>query len=462
MSAIGLARSMGALLLLLVALVTVGCGARTGLDVSSAGASPGDAGVDASSSLDAAAPLPCTPDGPPGSVAWQLAIEPGPVGDAGATVFTGPWAADSTGATYYLGTAGRFPSSYSVVAIDACGHLLWRTDGTPYGESSEVRPTLLVDGDAVVVQIAGVDAFDRRSGSHLWNVSLDALAGEKLAFDDQAEIGPSAAAADGSVYVAFETSATTILAAITPAGAPSIVAKTPTQGDLISLILDAAGHLDMLINSSLKGSYVESFTPGGSAVFASSFSCQASFLGPLASGNDFLVMQTGPCVLSFQGAPAFSFSPTPATGDFAAVVIDAQDNLYVSESTSTADSYDASGQRRWTMPLTQSTVGGPLLADDGEMLLLEADLSQRPIARVTVAALATASGTTVWSREVPTAGNLAPLGVAPFLLTGARQLVFGVGGNVVEALVAGASPNPAAAWPTPSGGVDSRNAARGR
>jgi hypothetical protein len=457
---------MGALLLLLVALVTVGCGARTGLDVSSGGSSPGDAGVDASPPLDAtadvAASLPCTPEGPPGTLAWQLAIDAGPVGDAGATVFTGPWAADPTGATYYLGTAGSYPSTYSVVAIDACGHLLWRTDGTPYGESSEVRPTLLVDGDAVVVQIGSVDAFDRGSGSHLWNVSLDALAGEKLAGDDQAEIGPSAAAADGSVYVAFETASTTILAAITPAGAPTIVAKTPNQGDLISLILDAAGHLDMLINSALKGSYVESFTPGGTAVFASSFSCQAGFLGPLASGNDFLVMQTGACVLSLQGGPAFTFSPTPASEDFAAIVLDANDDLYVNESTATADRYDASGQRRWTTPLTHYAVGGPLLADDGQMLLLEADLSQRPIARVTVAALATATGTTVWSREVATAGDVAGLGVAQFLLTDARQIVFGVGGNVVEALVAGASPDPAAAWPTPSGGVDGRNAARGR
>lgn len=438
-----------------------GCGARTGLDVSS----PGDAGVDASPPLDATAdvaPLSCGPEGPPGSIAWKLAIETGPVGDAGATVFTGPWAADPSGATFYLGTAGPAPRSYSVVAVDACGHLLWRTDGTPYGPSNEVRPTLLVDGDAVVVQIGSVDAFDCRSGGHLWNVSLDALAGEKLAFDDQAEIGPSAAAANGSVYVAFETATTTILAAITPAGVPSIVTKTPSQGDLISLILDAAGHLDVLFNSTLKGSYVEAFTTDGASVFASSFSCQAGILGPLASGNDFIVMQTGPCVLSLQGAPVFAFSPAPAPGDFAAIVLDANDSLYVSESTSAVDRYDASGQRRWTMPLAQSGVGGPLLADNGEMLLLEADLSQRPIARVTVGAIATASGTTVWSRDVPTAGNLARLGVAPFLLTDARQIVFGIGGNVVEALVAGASPDPAAAWPTPSGGVDSRNAARGR
>lgn len=199
------------------------------------------------------------------------------------------------------------------------------------------------------------------------------------------------------------------------------MAKTPNQGDLISLILDAAGHLDMLINSSLRGSYVEALTPGGTTVFASSFSCQASFLGPLASGNDFLVMQTGACVLSLQGGPAFTFSPAPAPGDFAAIVLDANDNLYVSESTSTADRYDANGQRRWTTPLAHSAVGGPLLADDGEMLLLEADLSQRPIARVTVAALATASGTTVWSREVATSGDLAGIGVAPFLLTDASR-----------------------------------------
>ena len=457
---------MTARLLLVLALSTLGCGARTGLSVP-AGASPqDDAGVAEPPPVDAGAdvviPMSCTPKGSPGSVAWQLALDQGAMTDAGAIVFTGPWAADATGATYYLGAVGRAPRTYSVVAVDACGRALWRTDGTPSGPVNQARPTILIDGDAVIVQLGSVDAFDRGTGSHLWNVSLDALAGENLAVDDQAEIGPSAAAADGTVYVAFETASTTTIAAITPAGAPSIVSTTRDQGDLISLILDAAAHLDILINSALKGSYVESFTRGGTAAFASSFSCQTGFLGPLASANRFLIMQSGPCVLSLQGTPAFTLSPAPDATDFAAIVVDAQDNLYVSESTAAAASYDASGRRRWSVPLAHFAVGGPVVADSGELVLLEADLSARPITGVTVAALATASGKTVWSRDVPTAGDLAILGSTPFLLTRAQQIVFGVGGNVVEALVAGAGPDVAAAWPTPSGGVDGRNAARGQ
>ncbi len=449
-----------------LALSTVGCGARTGLSLPSGGSPQDDAGVVLPPPVDAGAdvvtPMACTPPGPPGTVAWQLALDPGTASDAGAIAFTGPWAADPAGATYYLGTAGPAPSTYSVVAVDACGHVLWRTDGTPYGPSNQVRPTLLLDGDAVVVQIGSVDAFDRSSGAHLWNVSLDALAGEKLASDDQAEIGPSAAAADGTVYVAFETGSRATIAAITRAGAPSVVTTTPDQGDLISFILDAAGHLDILFNSALKGSYVESFTRTGAAVFASSFSCQAGFLGPLASGERFLLMQTGPCVLSLQGTPAFTFHPPPVSTDFSAIVVDGQDRLYVSDSSSGAASYDASGQQRWSRPLPHYAAGGPVLAQNGQLLVLEADFSKRPITQVTVAALETATGKTAWSRDVSTAGDVASLGSTPLLLTSAGQIVFGVGGNVVQSLVAGTSPDLTAAWPTPSGGVDGRNAARGQ
>jgi outer membrane protein assembly factor BamB len=453
---------MKALRLLVLAPLALGCGSRTGLLAPTGDAAPADGGTSLQDSGADVGPLPCTATGPPGSMAWQLALVPGPMADAGAMTFNGPWAADPTGATYYLGTAGAYPSTYSLIAVDACGHAMWRTDGTPYGQSSQVRPTLLVDGDAVVVQIGAVDAFDRRTGDHLWSVSLDALAGEKLASDDQAEIGPSAAAADGTVYVSFETATTMTIAAITAAGAPSVVARTPAQGDLISFILDAAGHLDVLFNSALQGSYVESFTRSGSAVFAAAFSCQVTFLGPMASAASFLLMQTGPCVLSLQGTTAFTFSPAPEPGDFAAMVVGAQDSLYVNESTPMASSYDASGRRRWTTPLPHYGLGGPLLSQSGEVIFLEADLSSRPITSVTVAALDSASGSTLWSRDVGTMGDLAALGTAPVLLTSARQTVFGIGGNVVVALVAGGPPDPAAAWPTPSGGVDSRNAARGQ
>ena len=245
-------------------------------------------------------------------------------------------------------------------------------------------------------------------------------------------------------------------------GGASVVARSPTQGDLISLILDAAGHLDVLINSPLKGSYVESFTRSGTAAFASSFSCQVTSLGPMASAESFLLMQTGACVLSLQGTPAFTFRPAPEPGDFDAVVVDGQDSLYASESSAAATSYDSSGQRRWTTSLTHFAVGGPVLAQGGQLLLLEADLSTRPIPAVTVVALDTASGNTAWSTDVPTAGDLATLGYAPLLVTNARQVVFGIGGNVVESLVAGVAPDSAAAWPTPAGGVDGRNAPRGQ
>ena len=442
-------------------LLVFACGARTGLPAADLGladaaAAPADAAADV-------APPPCAGTGTAGSVAWRLAMDAGPATDAGAMTFTGPWAADTAGATYYLGTAGQYPSTYSVIAVDACGHQAWRTDGTAYGlGSQEVRPTLLLAGDAVVVQIGAVDAFDRRTGVHLWNVSLDALAGEKLAGDDLAEIGPSAAAEDGTVYAAFETGAELTIAAITPAGAPSIVAKTPNEGDLISFILDAAGHLDVLFNSALKGSYVESFTRSGAPVFAAAFQCQITSLGPMASASRFILMQTGACVLSLTGTSAFAFSPAPDFGDFDAVVVGAQDELYASESTAGVVSYDAAGHRRWTTKLPRYPVAGPALSQGGDVVLLEADLATRPIGSVTVVALDAASGATRWTRDLATGGDVATLGYTPLLVTSARQVVVGVGGNEVVALVVGTAINPAAAWPTPGGGADSRNAARGQ
>ena len=124
---------MKSLPLLALALLTVGCGSRTGLLAPRGDAAAGDGGTSPQDSGADVGPLPCTATGPAGSMAWQLALEPGPMGDAGAMTFTGPWAADPTGATFYLGTAGAYPSTYSLIAQIARGSRRLRRERSSFG-----------------------------------------------------------------------------------------------------------------------------------------------------------------------------------------------------------------------------------------------------------------------------------------------------------------------------------------
>jgi outer membrane protein assembly factor BamB len=432
---------------------------ESGTPVTDAGALP----IPASDAGARAPALPCTPTSAPGTIAWQTSLGGGASLDGGGMVFEGPLATDDAGTTYFLGTVGQYPSTYTVVALDSCGRQLWETAGTKTGLSSQVRTSVFVNGDQVVVQWDAVDAFDRATGRHLWNVDLNTIAGEDLAGDDSAEIGPSAAAADGTTFVVFETSSLATLVAISPGGAPTTVATTPDDGDLISLIVDAAGQLDILFNSAIDGAYVESFTRAGARAFSDAFSCNAGFLGTLASASDFLVMQTGPCVLTLQGAQGFSPTPAPPNdGDYAGIVIDAQNNLYANGSSSTLFSFDDGGHERWMVPLANYAVGGPLLGAGGQLFVVEVNLSTMPAPTVaTFVAIDASTGALAWSRDVPTTGNPSILGYLPVLLTAAQQLVI-ISDNLVTSVAAGQRPSADAEWPTPLGGPDQRAAALGQ
>ncbi len=448
-------------------LLLPGCGSRTGLEGGALPSDVSDSGspvIVGASDAGARAPvLPCTPTSPPGTIAWQTSLDGRASPDGGGMTFEGPLATDDAGTTYFLGTVGQYPSTYTIVALDSCGRQLWETAGTPTGQSSQVRPSVLVNGAQLVVQWDAVDAFDRATGNPLWHVDLNTIAGENLAGDDGAEIGPSTAAADGTTFVVFETGSLATLVAISPSGAPTTVATTPNQGDLISLILDAAGHLDILFNSAIDGDYVESYTQAGAPVFSQAFSCNADFLGALASASDFLVMQTGPCVLTLQGAQDFSPTPAPPDeGDYAGIVIDAQNNLYANGSSSTLFSFDDAGHPRWMTPLANYAVGGPLLGAGGQLFVVEVNLSAMPAPTVaTVVALDASTGALAWSRDVPTTGNPSTLGYLPVLLTAAQQIVF-VAHNLVTSVTAGQAPSAEAQWPTPLGGPDQRAAALGQ
>jgi hypothetical protein len=425
------------------------CGSRTGL-----GANPAS---DASPEASPAPALPCAGTGAPGSIAWQTPL--GSAADAGGTTFVGPLAAGPDGTTYFVGSVGRYPSDYSIAALDSCGHVAWQTDGTATGPSTQARLSVLVSGDQVVVQWGAVDAFDRATGRPLWHVDLNAIAGENLGFDDQAEIGPAAASKDGTVFVVFETSSKATLLAIDPGGVASTVATTRDDGDLISLVLDADGQLDVLFNSAIDGARVESFTRAGAHAFASSFQCSAGFLGNLASGSDFLVMESGPCVMTLKGAPGFTPTPNPPdSGGFSSIVIDANDDLIVNGSDSTLARFDSTGRQRWSTKLAHYAVAGPLLGTGGTVFVVESDVGPGSSGTANVVILDGASG------SVEASGPGVPatdVGVYFALLTAAQHVVV-LSGNVVTAFAAGQVASPDAQWPTPLGGPDQRNAARGQ
>jgi len=290
-----------------VGTVLAACGARSQLETSAspdggstAGGAPEGGGVVAPPPV-----VPCAGVAAPGAVVWQTHL---PAGET----FTGAWAADSDGTTYFLeyATLATLPAaSYSILALDSCGRQVWFNDGvaTAVLGSTQIAPSVFVSGDQVIVQWGAVDSFDRANGAHRWNVNLNAFAGENLEEDSRAEIGPSAAAVDGTSFVAFETSDNAMLVSISPDGAPSLVAAMPATGDLISLIIDGAGELDVLFNSALQGPLVRSFAMNGSPVFSTPFACNDNNdnVAALASGSSFIAMQSGPCILPLEGSPDF-------------------------------------------------------------------------------------------------------------------------------------------------------------
>src|SRR5450755_2240749 len=110
--------------------VLAACGARTPLEMGATG-SGAEGGSPPST-------LPCAGIGAAGAIAWQTTL-----GDA-SVKFEGPLAADDRGATYYLGMSVSDPSSYALVALDSCGHIVWRRNAISGGSDLNAPRSVLV------------------------------------------------------------------------------------------------------------------------------------------------------------------------------------------------------------------------------------------------------------------------------------------------------------------------------
>jgi len=132
------------------------------------------------------------------------------------------------------------------------------------------------------------------------------------------------------------------------------------------------------------------------------------------------------------------------------IVIDAANNLYVNATAGVLYSFDATGRQRWTSP----NQTGELMLGTGDELFV-ADSSGD---LVTLSALDTTSGSTIWSRSLEAT-------IGPWfsvLLTAGKHLVFCSRDNVVTAISAGQEPSVDAQWPTVNGAPGQRRAALGR
>jgi hypothetical protein len=429
----------------LCATLSVACGARSGLDFPLLPEGTLDAGPLSN--------LPCS-QATPGTTIWQTSLPQD-------ETFSGPWATDSAGTTYFLGLdPPEYATSYTVLAIDSCGHQVWRTPALDPHPFNGGAPDLVVDGNQILFLGGTIDSFDRTSGAHLWNVDLDAYAGENLADDDFAFVGPLAVAADGTAFLALTYSSNAILS-IDTAGNVSTVSETPTDGSSISgFILDAAGHLDVLYNSE-SGELVHSYTKDGTPVFSSSFDgCTANFVGPLAAGKDFIVMQSGPCIMDLTGRMTYS-PPQDDSAEY--TTIDSADDLYGAGDSPGFVSVDPTGASRWQVT-TSNAVLTPLLLGSRQQLFLAETTTDVTSASGTVVIVANNTTTGLPLASYPTGisypiGDLLP--VITMLLTPAEQIVFR-SGSTVTAIAVGQIPDPTAEWPTSAGGPDGRNAALGQ
>src|SRR5579859_428096 len=244
-----------------IAITCTACGARSGLGVYEAD-DVRDAAPDTPDTPDAAdthdAPEgSCDRTAPPGTVVWQTSLPPG-------VKFTAE-AADPSGNTYFLGLFLASPNAqdaYFVVALDRCGRELWTIGPVRKQGSIGTRgANLLLSGDQVIVKWTSVDAYDRNTVAHLWDVDLAAIDGRRWA---SADWGPIAAAADGTSFVGVSTSLDYGIVSIGPGGNASTLASNVPRGtgsfDLTSVIVDGAGHVDVLLNATLRGPLVESFS----------------------------------------------------------------------------------------------------------------------------------------------------------------------------------------------------------
>jgi hypothetical protein len=248
-----------------------------------------------------------------------------------------------------------------------------------------------------------------------------------------------------------------VIATVDMAGRVSTLATVAgSTGDISGFILDAAGHVDVLYNS-INGAIVDSYAKDGTVVFVSQFTCDEEFLGPLASGTSFLVMQSGPCAMDFSGNNILS--PPQSDDDAQYVTIDSNDNLYFNLQSSTAG-----GQPRWmTTPPNDAELLTPLLLASGDELFAATSGNVLEASGVIqIEAYDRSSGATLatYSTGIPyPEGDTIP--TLQLLLTPAGQLVFMKDQNAV-AIAAGQAPDPSDPWPTSNGGVDRRNAAPGQ
>jgi outer membrane protein assembly factor BamB len=404
---------------------------------------------------------------------WQVALP-------GDQLFTGPWATDDAGFTYFLGTdSAQLPMEYTIVALDSCGRLVWRSSPrSPNSTSDTGSPGIVVAGQRVLFQSGTVDAFDRATGEHLWNTDLDAFAGELLAHDDQASVGPLAVSSDGTAFltlgthvkpVGTEYGRSTVLLSIDTVGNPQkladVTADTGYTGEIDGFVIDAADHLDLLYYDykGVVGGALTSYARDGSMVFSSAFPCDAGYLGPLAAGSSFVVMQyTRPCGMGLTGSPSYA---QPHNYDALAVTLDAANDMYLAGK-HMVSGLDATATSRWIVSAGELILSAPLLATGGELFVASLPATWETASMsgpISIVSYDTATGTEV--ARYPTKVVI-PAGVSGpprprMLLTAAAQVVFSLRGTVTATAVAQV-PDPTAQWPTILGGPDQRNAALGR
>ncbi len=428
--------------LLVVALAATGCGSRTQLlGDGSGGASPGMGGSSASCGASAA----------PMSVAWQAPL-PIPSGSVG-----GPYAADAAGDTFFVSITPYGSENYSILALDACGRKLWETGGISMGTHTNVLPSVIVVGDRVIAQFVSVDALDIATGNHLWSVDLEALAGTSLRPAD-GDLGPLAAAQDGTVYTAFLTASGGTIVAIDPAGHPMPIASPQLACAITGLTLDGAGNVDVLC-----GPRVDSFTREGSPAFSSNFPCMTAGEGPLASSASDLYMEVASCFMSLDGVAGASLGGAinTAATTLGGLVVDGDGNVYTSQTFSSLSSFDSSGASRWTASLALPVAGSLLLAEGGALLAVEAPLSS-PDGPLSIEVFDAATGALQRTAPVGMGGR------GDYVLTPAGQLVFtaydyiGTNPALATGFALGMTLDGNAWWPTALGGADQRNAARGQ
>jgi hypothetical protein len=433
-----------------LALSMVGCGSRTGLVISTTNAADSAPDIGACGAAVASATS--------GSLVWTTDFA-GPL--------AGPLAGDSNGSTYFIGVTVSTPPrlTYVVLSLDACGAVRWRSDPVTSDETTALAPSAMVSGDRLVVHAGTtVDAFDLATGAHRWSADVAAFGASAglgdVLHDDNGVLGPAAARGDGTLLLPYGTSSATAVLQVDGNGGVSVFSRERalSAGFPVSLIVDAAGNVDLLLNTALQGAEAVALNRSGSVAFTGSFGCTQSFIGPLASASDFIVQQDGLCSLRFDGTTGFDDGSQ--TDGF--MVIDGSDNLYFPDGEAVG-SDDSSGRARWTTRMPSPTFGAML----GQRRLYTTLLDGDTPTRLGVAALDRATGAIAWTNDLGGAAvevtlHDNPFGSAVALLASPGVLVLGDATHAFGLATGGDPPDTTAQWPTARGGLDQRAAAIGQ